>query len=342
VRPEGSGGATAPRHPTRARQGARPMSTEPLAVSSEVLSRGRRRRWPQELGRHETVFAYLLNVPALAAVFILIAYPIVYSFWLSLQRYNLKRPDLRRFVWFDNYASLLTDETFLNSVRVSCIFSLASVVLIVAISLSLALVLNETFVGRGVLRSLLLLPWAIPGVVNGLMWKGVFNARIGALNGALFDLGFIDEYRSWLIDPATALAVATFANVWNLVPISTIILLAGLSTIPAELYDAARVDRAGVLQRFRNVTLPWLLHPLLIVLILQTLNAFRTFDTIYILTGGGPGEATNVIALQTVRTVLDFTDFGMGNTYAYVITLITLATSIAYVAILHKRGSFEV
>lgn len=318
------------------------MRTEPLAAPSTALGYRGRPRWRLGGTQRETAFAYVLNVPALVAIFFLVAYPIAYSFWLSLQRYNLKRPDLQRFVWFDNYRQLLTDETFLNSVRISCIFSLASVVLIVAISLSLALLLNEAFVGRGALRSLLLLPWAIPGVVNGLMWKGVFNARVGALNGALYDLGFIDQYRTWLTDPATALAVAVFANVWNLVPISTIILLAGLSTIPSELYDASRVDRAGALQRFRNITLPWLLHPLLVVLILQTLNAFRTFDTIYILTGGGPGEATNVIALQTVRTVLDFTDFGMGNAYAYVITVITLITSVAYVAILHKRGSFEV
>jgi multiple sugar transport system permease protein len=318
------------------------MRTEPLAAPSTALGYRGQPRWRLGVAQRETAFAYVLNVPALVAIFFLVAYPIAYSFWLSLQRYNLKRPDLQRFVWFDNYRQLLTDETFLNSVRISCIFSLASVVLIVAISLSLALLLNETFVGRGALRSLLLLPWAIPGVVNGLMWKGVFNARVGALNGALYDLGFIDQYRTWLTDPATALAVAVFANVWNLVPISTIILLAGLSTIPSELYDASRVDRAGALQRFRNITLPWLLHPLLVVLILQTLNAFRTFDTIYILTGGGPGEATNVIALQTVRTVLDFTDFGMGNAYAYVITIITLITSVAYVAILHKRGSFEV
>lgn len=319
------------------------MSTQPLALASEAPGHGRRRWWwPWGGAQHDTVFAYLLNVPALVMIFTLVAYPIGYSFWLSLQRYNLKRPDLQRFVGFDNYLQLLTDDTFLNSLKISCIFSFCSVVLVVAISLSLALLLNETFLGRGVLRSLILLPWALPGVVNGLMWRWLFNARVGAFNGALLSLGLIDQYQTWLIDPTSALAIAIFANVWNLAPFSTIILLAGLSTIPSELYDAARVDRASAFQRFRHVTLPWLLHPLLVVLILQTLNAFRTFDTIYILTGGGPGEATNVIALQTVRTVLDFTDFGMGNAYAYVITFITLVISIGYVAILHKRGSFEV
>jgi multiple sugar transport system permease protein len=318
------------------------MSTEPLTLGAEAVGRGRRVRVPWGTALHDTVFAYLLNVPALVMVFALIAYPIGYSFWLSLQRYNLKRPDLQRFVGFDNYLQLLTDDTFLNSVKISCIFSLCSVALVVVISLAMALLLNESFLGRGVLRSLILLPWALPGVVNGLMWRWVFNARVGAFNGLLLSLGLIDQYQTWLIQPASALTIAIFAHVWNVLPFSTIILLAGLSTVPSELYDAARVDRASAFQRFRHVTLPWLLHPLLVVLILQTLNAFRTFDTIYILTGGGPGEATNVIALQTVRTVLDFTDVGLGNAYAYVITFITLAISIGYVAILHKRGSFEV
>jgi multiple sugar transport system permease protein len=316
------------------------MRTGQLAARPELLGDqgGARRRG----FFNETVFAYLLNVPALVIIAMLIAYPVAYSFWLSLQKYNLKRPDLRRFIWFDNYRQLLTDSTFLNSIKVSCIFSLCSVVLVVILSVALALLLNESFFGRGVMRSLILLPWAIPGVVNGLMWKWVFNARVGVLNGFLYDVGLIHQYHTWLIDPNIALAFAIFANVWNVLPFSVIILLAGLSTIPGELYDAAKVDRAGVIQRFRNVTLPWLLHPLLIVLILQTMNAFRTFDTIYILTGGGPGEATNVIALQTVRTVLDFTDFGKGNAYAYVITLITLVIAILYVSTLYKRGSFEV
>jgi multiple sugar transport system permease protein len=316
------------------------MRTGQLAARPDVLgNQGRTRR---RGFFNQNLFAYLLNVPALIIIAMLIAYPVAYSFWLSLQKYNLKRPDLRRFIWFDNYRQLLTDSTFLNSIKVSCIFSFFSVVLVVVFSVALALLLNESFFGRGIMRSLILLPWAIPGVVNGLMWKWVFNARVGVLNGFLYDVGLIHQYHTWLIDPNIALAFAIFANVWNVLPFSVIILLAGLSTIPGELYDAAKVDRAGVVQRFRNVTLPWLLHPLLIVLILQTMNAFRTFDTIYILTGGGPGEATNVIALQTVRTVLDFTDFGKGNAYAYVITLITLVIAIFYVSTLYKRGSFEV
>jgi multiple sugar transport system permease protein len=292
--------------------------------------------------RHVNRLAYLMNVPALVVIGCLVAYPIGYSFWLSLHKYNLKLPGARRFIGFDNYLSLFSDPVFRRSITVSAAFVLVVVVSTVVLSMTLALVLNETFVGRGVLRSLVLLPWAMPGVVNGLMWRWIFDAKVGALNGLLTDLGLIDSYQAWLTSPVAAFFIATTAEVWNILPLAVIILLAGLSTIPTELYDAARVDRAGVVQRFRHVTLPWLLHPLLIVLILETMNAIRAFDVIYVLTGGGPGDATNVIALATVRTAFTFTDFGLGNTYAYVITLITLVVSVLYLGLLYRRGRVEV
>lgn len=290
----------------------------------------------------ETLQAYLMNAPALVAILALVAYPIGYSFWLSLQRYNLKLPADQAFIGLGNYVSLFSDADFLNSIKISAIFSLLVVALTMVLSVALALVLNEAFPGRGVLRSLVLLPWAMPGVVNGLMWRWIFDPKIGVLNGALTQLHVIHTYQSWLISPVSAFLLSAVAQVWNLLPLAVVILLAGLSTIPAELYDAAMVDRAGVIQRFRQVTLPWLLHPLLIVLILETMNAFRSFDTIYVLTNGGPGNATDVIALLSVRTVLTYTNFGLGDAYAYVIMAITLVISLAYVALLYRRGSFDV
>jgi multiple sugar transport system permease protein len=182
----------------------------------------------------------------------------------------------------------------------------------------------------------------MPGVVNGLMWRTVFDAKTGALNGLLTELGLIDSYQAWLTTGSGAFFFTAMAQVWNTLPFSVIILLAGLATIPSELYDAAKVDRAGVLQRFRQVTLPWLTHPLLIVLILETMNAFRAFDTIYVLTGGGPGTATTTIALLDVQTVLTYTDFGLGSAYAWVITAITLVISVGYIGLLYRRGNFEV
>jgi multiple sugar transport system permease protein len=293
-------------------------------------------------GLGDTARAYLLNAPAMIVIGLLVAYPIAYSFWLSLHRYNLKLPALERFVWFQNYVSLVSDPTFLSSLRVTVAFVVVVLVLTVVLGTALALVLNETFLGRGVLRSLVLLPWAMPGVVNGLMWRTIFDAKTGALNGLLLQLGLIDSYQAWLTSPTGAFLITAFAQVWNTLPFTVIILLAGLSTIPGEQYDAAKVDRAGVVQRFTQVTLPWLLHPLLIVLILETMNAFRAFDTIYVLTGGGPGDATNVIAVLNVRTVLTYTDFGLGSAYSWVITIVTLVISIGYISTLYQRGRIEV
>ena len=293
-------------------------------------------------GLGDTARAYLLNAPAMIVIGLLVAYPIGYSFWLSLHRYNLKLPALERFVWFQNYISLVSDPVFLSSLRVTVGFVVVVLGLTVILGTTLALVLNETFLGRGVLRSLVLLPWAMPGVVNGLMWRTIFDAKTGALNGLLLQLGLIDSYQAWLTSPTGAFLITAFAQVWNTLPFTVIILLAGLSTIPSEQYDAAKVDRAGVVQRFTQVTLPWLLHPLLIVLILETMNAFRAFDTIYVLTGGGPGDATNVIAVLNVRTVLTYTDFGLGSAYSWMITIVTLVISIGYISTLYQRGRIEV
>jgi multiple sugar transport system permease protein len=300
------------------------------------------RHRPPRRGLGDTARAYLLNAPAMIVIGLLVAYPIGYSFWLSLHRYNLKLPALERFVWFQNYLSLVSDPVFLSSLKVTVGFVVVVLGLTVILGTALALVLNETFLGRGVLRSLVLLPWAMPGVVNGLMWRTIFDAKTGALNGLLLQLGLIDSYQAWLTSPTGAFFITAFAQVWNTLPFTVIILLAGLSTIPGEQYDAAKVDRAGVVQRFTQVTLPWLLHPLLIVLILETMNAFRAFDTIYVLTGGGPGDATNVIAVLNVRTVLTYTDFGLGSAYSWVITIVTLVISIGYISTLYQRGRIEV
>ncbi|WP_405057411.1 sugar ABC transporter permease [Kribbella sp. NBC_01505] len=290
----------------------------------------------------DTGKAWALNAPAITVIALLVAYPIGYSFYVSLQRNNLKRPRAKRFIGLDNYKALFSDDAFLSALKVSGLFVLVVLGLTVVLALILALVLNERFRGRGLLLSLALLPWAMPGVVNGLMWRTIFDAKTGALNGLMMQLGLIDSYQAWLTSGTGAFLFTALAQVWNTLPFSVIILLAGLSTIPSELYDAATVDRAGAFRRFTQVTVPWLLHPLLIVLILETMNAFRAFDTIYVLTGGGPGDATTTIALLDVQTVLTFTDFGLGSAYAWVITAITLIISIGYIGLLYRKGNFEV
>jgi multiple sugar transport system permease protein len=286
-------------------------------------------------------FAFLLNAPALIAIVLLVGYPIAYSAWISLHKYNLKRPRVFDFVGFDNYLNLFQSDEFRSALWITVVFTTLVVALVVILGILFALLLNEKFPGCGFVRALILLPWAIPPVVNGLMWQWIYDSKVGALNGALVGLGLITEYKGWLSSPTSALMALVWADVWNMVPLSVILLLAALQRVPPDLYDAARVDGGNALQQFLYVTMPWLAQPLLIVLILQTMSAIRAFDVIYVLTAGGPGTATTTLSWKTYLTTFDSLDFGMGNAYAYTISLITFALALVYFRILYRRGEFE-
>jgi multiple sugar transport system permease protein len=290
----------------------------------------------------EPSLAFLLNAPAVLVIVLLVGYPIVYSGWLSLHRYNLKRPRLFSFVGFDNYVGLLRSEEFWAALQVTLLFTALAVAAVVVLGIAIALLLNEPFPTRGLVRALVLIPWAIPPVVNGLMWQWIYDAKVGVLNGLLVSLGLVSSYRGWLSDPTSALLALVTAHVWNALPLAVILLLAGLQTIPEELYDAGRVDGAGRWRLFRHVTLPWLAQPLLVVLILQTMLAVRVFDVIYVLTAGGPGTATTTLVWQTYLATFDSLDFGLGNAYAYTLSLITLGLAVVYFRLLFHRGEFEV
>jgi multiple sugar transport system permease protein len=308
-----------------------------LAATRGAVARPRRRRG----GLREPSFAFLLNAPALLAIVLLVGYPIAYSAWLSLHRYNLKRPRLFRFIGLDNFAALAASPEFWAALRITLVFTALAVAAVVALAIAIALLLNEPFPGRGVVRALVLVPWAIPPVVNGLMWQWIYDAKVGALNGALVGLGLLPAYRGWLSDPGGALLALVSAHVWNALPLAVILLLAALQTIPGDLYDAGQVDGAGPAALFRHVTFPWLAQPLLVVLILQTMLAIRVFDVIYVLTAGGPGTSTTTLVWQTYLTTFDSLDFGLGNAYAWTVSLLTLGLALVYFRLLYRRGEFE-
>lgn len=300
------------------------------------------RGWlPSALWRGEGGLAYLLNLPALIAVFAVIGWPIVDTLWLSLHRYRLAPPSFR-FLGIENYLDALSDPALLDALKFSVLFSALSVPIIIVVGLAAALVLNEPFPGRGFVRTLVVIPWAVPGVVNGQLWQMIFNSKYGALDGLLYSLGFISEYKSWLQDATDAIPALLVAHVWNSLPVAIIIFLAALQAIPADLYEAARVDRAGAIQRFRHVVLPWMQQAILIVLVLQTIIALRTYDIIFVLTGGGPGTSTTTISWLAAVTSFRFLDFGLGATYSFIIAVVTLALAVAYFRVLYRRGDFRV
>ena len=301
----------------------------------------KRRRGPR-VQLSEEMFAYVLNAPAMFLILALVAYPVLNSFWTSLHYYNLRRPKVFRFVGFENYLDILQTELFWTSLRVTLIFTVGTTISVLVMSLALALVANEPIRERGILRMLILLPWAVPGVVNALMWKWIFNPRVGALNGLFYSFGWINEYRSWLMDAGTMYPSIILANLWNNLPFATIVFLAALQAIPQDLYDAALVDRAGAWNRFRHVTLPWLVHPILIVLILQTMGGLRLFDLVYLLTGGGPGYSTTTLGFAAFQTAFWNLDFGVGNAYSYIVAFMTLVLAALYMRLLYKRGEIKV
>jgi multiple sugar transport system permease protein len=309
---------------------------------SQQPQQGRFSRWMGRLTENAEVRAYLMNGPMLLAIALISIFPIGYSFWISLQRYNLRQPNRIRFTGFDNYIDVLTQAEFWQSMRVTFTFTVGTVIGEVIASILVALLLHEQFKGRGLLRSAVLLPWAIPGVIAGVMWKWIFNPRFGVLNGLLYTFGLIDEYRSWLgVDPNLAMGVLIFVQVWNALPFNTIVLLAALQAIPGDLYEAATVDRAGLFRRFWYITVPWLLQPILIIMILATMNGLRVFDLVYVLTGGGPGDATRVVTFTAWKKAFDALDFGMANTYAYILTFMTLIIGLIYIRLMYQRGEIE-
>lgn len=293
------------------------------------------------VGYNQPSFAFLLNAPSLIAIGLIVGYPIVYSAWVSLHDYNLKRPRIFRFIGLDNYREIFESPEYWSALWITLEFIGLSVAVLIVLGIAIALLLSRPFPGCTLLRTLVLVPWAIPPVVNGLMWQWIYDPKVGALNGLLVSLGIIDQYQGWLSQPFYALLALVSAHVWNMLPLAAILLLAALQRIPGELYDAGRVDGCTRHQMFWHVTFPWLTQPLLVVLILQTMFAIRAFDVIYVLTAGGPGTATTTLTWKTYLVTFESLDFGLGNAYAYTVSLITLALALIYFRLLYYRGEFE-
>jgi ABC-type sugar transport system permease subunit len=229
----------------------------------------------------------------------------------SLQRIALN--GTTTWVWFDNYVDLFTDEDFRHSIVITAIYAVMFVVVSTVVGLSIALLLNEEFRGRSIARALLIVPWACPWVICGIIWKWFVDGQIGGLNAALEGVGAIDGYRAWLADDRSALVIAVFAAAWRQASFNALLFLAALQTIPSEVPEAAEVDGASTLQRFRYVTLPWLRPVMVIVIVLNVIFGFMQFDVIYALTQGGPGSATEVLSIFLYEQLFVYTNTGRGS-----------------------------
>ncbi len=267
-------------------------------------------------------------VPTLTLVVVFGHVPALSSLRLAFTRYHIKQPARRGFVGLDNFIHVLTDDAFHAALARVAYFMAAAIVAVLVIGLVFALVLNRDFRGRALLRTVIIVPWAIPPVVSGHAWRWIFNGEYGALNGLLWQLGIIGEYRFWLTEPLTALSAAVLVFVWRFVPFVAVLFLGALQTIPAELHESAAVDGAGPLRRFRHVTVPFVTTIAAIALVLTGITAFNVFDEIYALTGAQ--EITRTPMIYNYETTFVRGRFGRGAAMAYLTGLILFAMSIVY------------
>src|SRR6516162_6896768 len=266
--------------------------------------------------------AILFLLPSFIFVGLFALYPIFESFRLSFYRSILTLPWLgQKSVGWENYVDLLTDPVAAQSLRITLIFAAVSIPLELVIGLGMALVMNEVFRGRGLMRAIVLIPWAIPTVVSSQMWRFIFNDRYGLFNFILFAAD-ASRYLAPLADPTLAPMAIIVAEVWKTAPFVALILLAGLQSIPDDLYEAASIDGATPWEKFRHITLPLIRPAVLLALLFRTIDALRVFDLVFVMTQGGPADATNVLSFYGYKKTFAEGMVGYGSAIAVGIFLI--------------------
>lgn len=300
------------------------------------------RRFGRELRTGRLALA--MNVPTLIGLVLILAYPIFYAGYLSFHKVSIRelRTGIYPFVGLENYARLFGDGLFWLSLGHTFAFVAATVVLEVVIGLAIALVISDRRILLAkVTRVLVLVPWAVPPVVNGLLWGFIFNTQYGYLNRVLHGLGLIDEYVNWLGSSNFALMAVVIAYVWRTTPFNILLYDAALQGIPRHLYEAAEIDGANAWQVFWRITLPLLRPVLAVTLILRTTFAFMVFDEILAITNGGPGNDTWVAAWYTYKMSFQPPfNIGLGAASAYVMALVVGVIALIYVRAVYRRVEY--
>lgn len=273
----------------------------------------------------------LFLLPALLVTAAVILYPALQTVWLGLHSFVLFDPDSMRFIGLGNFRAILADELFWVSLSNSVVWVVCAVGLQFALGLVTALLLNQTFAGRGLARALVVVPWALPSVIIGLMWTWMYDLNLGVFNDLLMRLGFIDAPVAWLAQPGTALAAVILALVWQGFPFFAVMILAGLQTIPSEHYEAAAIDGATRWQTLRFVTLPALREVIATALLLRTIWVANSLDVILVMTGGGPGYETHTLPLYAFLKAYSAMEFGYASALSLVLTLLLLLAVAFYV-----------
>jgi multiple sugar transport system permease protein len=293
------------------------------AASVPVAAPPARRR---SRGTPERRLASYMVAPSLFLIALVALWPIIYAIWLSLHEYSLVQAGVSRWAepfGLGNYVDALQSREFWRATRITVVFTIASVFLETLLGLAMALIMHSAFKGQGLLRTVVLVPWAVLTVVTAIMWKTIFDPNLGFVNTML------GTNTVWLGEEPQALMVMIFADVWKTAPFMALLLLAGLQVIPSEVYEAAKVDGANAWQRFRRITLPLLMPALLVALIFRTLDALRAFDLPKVLTNGANG--TETLSLIAAREFQENRLYGEGATLSILTFLIVMIISFTYI-----------
>jgi len=292
-----------------------------------------RGRW--SLKKKEAMVAVLLALPATLIILGVVLQPILTTFYLSFFKTAAGRTT-GPFVGLGHYASLLTDSVFWASVGRTAYFTVVSVGVELIMGIAIAMLIHARPRGWRILRASLIIPWAVPTVVSGAMWRWIYNSDYGALNGLLLQLGLISHPVPWLIEPWRAMNLVILADVWHSVPFVALVMQAALASLPVDIDEAAVVDGATAWQRFWRIRLPLLRPASLVALIIRSVEAFRVFDILYVITQGGPAFGTVTISYLTYLETFTYGNLGRGAALSFLISLFTLGVALVYIRTLYR------
>lgn len=293
------------------------------------------------LAQQDRWTGWLLVIPSLIIIFGITLYPIISTFILSFMNAPTGLNQARTFVGLGNYIEILGSQVFWETIGRTLYFTVVSVGLELLLGLGIAQLIHAHPFGWKFLRFALIIPWAVPTIVNGAMWRWIYSADFGALNGLLYQFGLIKHYIPWLTLPNMAMNLIILADVWHMMPFVALILQAALATLPEDLDEAAAVDGANAFQRFWFIRLPLLRPAILVALIARTVDAFRVFDIAYIITSGGPAFKTVTITYLTYLNTFSYGKQGTGAALSFLISLFTIFMAFMYIRFLYRPGETQ-
>jgi multiple sugar transport system permease protein len=285
--------------------------------------------------RHVALVSFV--TPTMILIAVVLVYPIVQSFVLSFGNSSIDGSEPYRFAGLAHYAKLVHDGRFWNALGVTFTFAVLSIPFELVLGIGLAVLMNESFRGKGVARLAVLFPWALPTALNALMWRWMFNADYGVFNAVALQSGLAARPINWLGEPWLAMGSMVFVSVWKTSSFMALIILAGLQAIPRDIYEAGRIDGMSRWQEFREITLPLLRAPILAALVIRSMDALRTFELPFNLTEGGPVDATESLSLYAYKVIFSYLDFNFGAAVVVVQFLVIFAMSLVYIFALRGR-----